>query len=79
MGHCTPEYPAMTTNRASGVRNAGDPGGGPVTPQVEGEGDGDGDKVRATQRDSGSSCCGSAVMNLPSIHENVGSIPGLAQ
>ena len=26
-----------------------------------------------------SSCCGSAEMNLTSIHENTGSIPGLAQ
>ena len=26
-----------------------------------------------------SSCCDSAVMNLTSIHENVGSIPGLTQ
>ena len=27
----------------------------------------------------GSSCCGSAVTNLTSIHEDMGSIPGLAQ
>ena len=28
---------------------------------------------------AGSSCCGAAEMNTTSIHENVGSIPGLAQ
>ena len=27
----------------------------------------------------GSSCCGSAVMNLTGIHEDLGSIPGPAQ
>ena len=27
----------------------------------------------------GSSLCGSVVMNLTNIHENVGSIPGLTQ
>ena len=27
----------------------------------------------------GSSCCGSVVMNLNGIHEDAGSIPGLAQ
>ena len=27
----------------------------------------------------GSTCCGSAVMNPTSIHEDVGLIPGLAQ
>ena len=26
-----------------------------------------------------SSCCGSAVMNRPSIHEDMGLMPGLAQ
>ena len=30
-------------------------------------------------RGSRSSCCGSVVMNLTSIHENAGSIPGLTQ
>ena len=33
------------------------------------------DKNKATSL--GSVCCGSAVMNLPSIHEDLGSIPGL--
>ena len=28
---------------------------------------------------TGSSCCGAAVMNQTSIHEDVGSIPGSAQ
>ena len=28
---------------------------------------------------TGSSCCGSVVTNLSSIHEDAGSIPGLAQ
>ena len=30
-------------------------------------------------RKKGSTCCGSAVTNLTSIHEGSGSIPGLAQ
>ena len=31
------------------------------------------------QQTLGSSRCGSVVMNLPSVHENAGSIPGHAQ
>ena len=35
--------------------------------------------VAERKRKMRSSLCGSAVMNLTSIHENSGSIPGLAQ
>ena len=33
----------------------------------------------ANIKNSGSSCCGSAEMNLTSIHKDVGLIPGLTQ
>ena len=36
-------------------------------------------KQQIKKHGMGSSCCGSAVMSLTSIHENVGSIPGLTQ
>ena len=39
----------------------------------------DGGQRDRGQREGGSSYCGSAVTNPTSIHEDVGSIPGLAQ
>ena len=38
-----------------------------------------GKKHGAKKAPNGSSCCGSVVMNLTSIHEDMGSIPGPAQ
>ena len=35
--------------------------------------------LHQNKKNSGSSLCGSAVMNPTSIHEDQGSIPGLAQ
>ena len=35
--------------------------------------------LKIKEKTSRSFCCGSSVMNLTSIHEDMGSIPGLAQ
>ena len=37
------------------------------------------EKIVHKKVDYQSSCCGSVLMNLTSIHEDVGSIPGLTQ